>query len=763
MNPIVNMRRAVIVSGSVLLVASVVLCRIPLFNYLGYEFSAAISLLLPIVLWYPLAALFRQRSLGDPDSGKSPLKVIRQSQLLALLLLLIPLLVMTCNLALVRNCAYGEGVLYFILLPVVTSSWCSGLSLFCNAVFRRPLRAYMITLVLVMLYPFYIGYTGPEIFSYNFIYGYFPGFSYDEVLRITPTLVLFRGITLILGLLFILLAYAILKDSPRRQNVLSSFKVLVLGHNAFVSRIVALFLFVGLLVVWLLRVQVGLETSTDSIRKTLSSSVRTEHFIINYAPQSFSASEIQWVAAFHEFRYAQVASALKLTEPVLVTSYLYPNAEAKRLAIGTSTTSIAKPWRREIHLDAGSWDDLLEHELVHVLAGEFGMPLIRAHYHIGLVEGLAVAVTEQFGNRTLHQYAAALKKFHIIHDPGNLLSPLGFATHYSSVSYVLMGSFCRYLIDRYGIPRFKELYGGRSADVVYGRSSDQLLNEWQSFLDRIDVPDSWRSHIEYYFDRPSIFATECVRTVALLNDDAERKLEARDFPGANGDFKKGLATSWNAESYGGLIRSAYLDHQYDAVVSLGDAVLQDSSRRKSFLGYLLLYGDALWESGKPEQAREIYRQTRDFDLSRPMNEALGIRLSAQEDSTLRFDFPHYLVAAESDSAAWKFVDSLSHMHSSPLIFLLKARIAVRLGKYPEAVNFLQEGRLQFSSPDLNSAVDMLLGRAFFRLEQFQSARAWFWKSLNFVGTDASREEVNDWIDRCAWFERFGRRYILHSR
>ena len=33
----------------------------------------------------------------------------------------------------------------------------------------------------------------PRIDSYNFIYGYFPGFTYDEDLTITPTLLAWRS------------------------------------------------------------------------------------------------------------------------------------------------------------------------------------------------------------------------------------------------------------------------------------------------------------------------------------------------------------------------------------------------------------------------------------------------------------------------------------------------------------------------------------------------------------------------------------------
>ncbi len=753
-------RRTVFIAGILLLAVSLVFINIPLLNYLGYEFSTAIALIVPWILWFPTSLSVRE---WMKENGTGSLRGFRSLVTSCVFtgfgLLLIPLIVGGLNVFFVKNCAIAEGAFYYILHPLVTAFWSIALSMICCVLARRPFRLYATILVLTLLYPFYIGYVSPQIYSYNFIYGFFPGISYDEVVRITPTLILFRCITIAMAFMFLLVASLVIqKSSPDRkfhEKIMSLFS----PFQPKTTQLSALVLVIGLIVVWVIRVPLGFETSEASIRKTLSSHIQTEHFTIYYAPASFSHDEIQWVAALHEFRYEQVCTALHVTIPVSMTSYIYPDEDTKREAIGTSTTNIAKPWRKEIHLDVHSWQETLKHEIVHVVAGEFGMPVIKAHYHIGLVEGLAMAIDGEYGNRTLHEYAAAIKTFHLINNPGSLITPIGFATHGSSLSYVLMGSFCRYLLDRYGVVRFKELYGGSSVEKVYGTSYQNLVDEWQSFLDRIVVPGSWKDHVEFYFNRPSIFAKECVRTVAILNEEANRKLAHRDWDGAIHDFKQALMTNWNTESYAGILRSSYAAGYFDTVVSLFDTVNRDSSTHSAFLGFLLAYGDAEWHEGNENSAAEAYREILRIDLSRSVDEAATVRLEAMDDPVVGPIFPKYLSIAQSDTASWNFLDSCSQLKNTPFLRFLEARAGLRLEKFQQVIDLLQLDSMRFAHPELNASKELMLGQASLRLLQFQNARAHFWRSLNFIDNLAAMQQVYDWIKRCEWYEQHERQYF----
>jgi tetratricopeptide (TPR) repeat protein len=741
------------------LVAAVILLQLPLLNYIGYEFSVAVSLLLIVsagVLLFLEARKIAFRGDKKPSERFEAfaLASLRQHALL----LVVPLLLGLGNAVFVKNCSILEGLAYYFLIPGISMLWLTALAL-CSLAFAggfstraqkkprtgRAICIYAAAVLLTLLYGVFIGYRLPQIFSYNFIYGYFPGVSYDESLSITPTFLLFRLLTALCALWLFLLGALYIRLGEGRAPFRKRGLVALPGALALLT--------IVLIFSWFEREAMGFEYTSRSVEDVLSGVVATEHFRIHYLPGSFTDSELREIAELHEFRLSQVETALQTPEEgKVIASYIYPDDETKLKFIGTATTNIAKPWRHEIHLDKSSWQQTLKHELVHVVAGEFGMPVIRAHYNIGLVEGLAMAVDPAFGNRTLHEYAAGMIKFRLIGDPVRLIHPVGFALHASTVSYVMMGSFCSYLIDHYGMMRFKELYGGASGARVYGKSYEQLAEEWESYLTRVDVPESWKSHIDFYFNRPSIFAKVCARTVARLNDNGYRMLSEHNIRGAIGQFRDALETSWNTDSYAGLVRAAYDTARFDSVVHLMEKVLRDSSSRASVTNILLLYGDASWNTGDTARARQVFSGLLRLDLSERLNELAAIRLqvTSREAPPLRDSLMRFISGGGSDSVRLLALDRLSAASDSGLISYLKGKIYLRMGKWKDAVLSFASVRGRFPYPALNARREQLAAQAFFHMQRYEEAKIHFWKSLNFTANRASILDAEEWIECCEW-------------
>src|SRR6267143_4219200 len=754
----IRLEKAYLVSGAILLIFSVAVIQLPLLNYLGYEFSLVIALVVPWFCGIPAMRTFRSR-LPVPSNLQEFQHAARAALRQSGLILLLPVIVATANVFFVRNCSYIEGLLFYALIPGIAAFWCVGLALFCRLLFPRPQRAYWLVIVLVFLYPLYIGYFSPQIYSYDLIYGFFPGFSHDEVLTIAPGLLLFRLVTVLTGLLLLSLSQFIVINGLTTGTLMSRLS----GFSALLTRrrlhgwIAVLCLICAL--AWMLRDRLGFETSQGYLEQTLGSSYSTDHFLIHYSRESYSPSEIRWVAALHEFRFGQVEAALQVHFRGKVASYVYPDGDTKQRLIGTNMTNIAKPWRREIHLDKSSLESTLKHELVHVLAGEFGLPVIKIHYHAGIVEGLATAVGTDFGNRTLDEYAAAAKKFDVIADPRSLINPVGFALKAPAVSYVLMGSFCKYLIDRYGIVLFRALYGGKSPSVVYGKSFDGLIDEWQRYLDRVDVPESWRPHVEFYFKRPSIFARECARQVAKHNEQGYRKLAMHDPAAAMEDFSEGLRTSWNSESYAGLVRSAYTAGRYDTVVQLLNSPVIDSLHRTGLLNLNLLYGDALWHKGDVAGAKNAYQEVLALDLSEPLDEAAAVRIAVLDDPELRGSLREFFVGSPNDSVSLQLLNGLRRRSANPVVSYLEGGLYLRMRMFEKSVELLEPVAGKLSSAILNARTERMIGEAQFRLKNFEKARAHFWQALNFISNAASAQRIDDWIDRCGWFEKDGGKFL----
>lgn len=714
---------------------AIVLLQFPLLNSVGYEFAVAISLILP---WFigPLI-IGHVRSLDRSKQSFAEGFTIGIEY--GVWLLTVPLVLGVLNVFIVRNCSLWVGILFYLLIPGVTVFLSVAYAFFCAVAFRKAATWYFLSGVVAIGYSLYLGYVTPQIYSYNLIYGFFPGFSYDEVIAITPTLLIFRSITIVVAFVFMLLASFLWLSSG--GGVRSIFR-----WRWFPLTLLFVTVVCGS---WVFRVELGFETSVSYLRHVLDGHLTTPHFQIWYARNSFAEDDLWRVAAEHEFTYYQVARTLQVRDTTPITSYIYPDEDTQYRMIGTRTTNIAKPWRREIHLSRISWEQTLRHELVHAMAGEFGMPVIRAHYNIGLVEGLATAIDRNFGNRTLHEYAEAIFIFGIVHHPEQLINPAGFAFRASTVSYLLMGSFCRYLIDRYGILRFKEIYSGEKPERVYNRSYEELIAEWQNFLRRFTIPVALKDHIEYYFDRPSIFAKMCARTVARLNDAGYRALEAHKLSEAKEYFLEAVQTSDNSDAYAGLIRTEYAMAKYDSVLALFDS--SDSLRRTGLQPLALLHGNALWAKGMIPDAINDYRRLLGMDLTDRLNEAAALRLLSLDHQDLRKGLLSYFVSDLGDSVRDRIIDSLCTVLPDPVVYYLEAKKALRMKKYDDGITALNAIERPFGLPILNGYREELLGKFYFLKRQYENARMHFWMSLNDIQNTSYQERIDDWLDRCRWY------------
>lgn len=190
------------ISAGLLSITALFFLRLPLINSLGYEYAAAIAFVLPLVIG-PFVIVALRRSVGD--SFQIQFHRILKS---VLLLVTIPLLLAVVGTVVVKNCSLWEGCQFYLLIPVVTSVWLMALAFFCYAAVRRAMFLYFIAVTVVFVYALYTGYFSPQIYAYNFIFGFFPGISYDEVLPVQSTLILFRFVTLLAaGLMFLLAEY----------------------------------------------------------------------------------------------------------------------------------------------------------------------------------------------------------------------------------------------------------------------------------------------------------------------------------------------------------------------------------------------------------------------------------------------------------------------------------------------------------------------------------------------------------------------------
>jgi hypothetical protein len=747
-----------LIAATILLVASLICSQVPLLNYLGYESSLVLAILASIlsglltIRWVHEAG--NSNGQGHAGRTRAIMLAFRRSLTWGLLLLSVPLVVLVTNGLFVKNCSYAEGLAFFLLLPLVSVCFSAGLGFFCAVHYRKSKTMFFLIFAASVAYDLALGYFTPAIFSYNFFYGYFPGLTYDEALAPSWTLLLFRVMTLGIAALLIWLAGLLVAHG---SSVLSTREKGVLLLRLLVEpsrRILTALMAVAALLLIIFRCHLGFESTAGYIQDQLGERLETEHFVILYHKDSYTQEEIGRIGAEHEFRLSQIMRTFALPHHPTITSYIYPSSQVKAQLIGTATTNIAKPWLNELHITKQSLEPTLKHELVHIVAGRFGLPVIRASLSTGLVEGLAMAVDWNWGNRTLHQYAAAMRRFGADPDIRSLMSFTGFASSSSSVSYVLAGSFCRYLIDHYGIRSIVQLY--RSGDYVrvYGRTLDDLTAEWHGYLDRVAVSDSEAALVDVLFRRPAIFGKVCARVIGKRNLAASKAYVERDYSKAEKFYGESYDEGRGYEALSGKLASALRLGKYDVLTSALDTVIRPDPRPNRYLPLFIPIGDALWAGGKTADARRLYEQVRAVDFSEAYTEAAALRMLAIADSGRPPGLLPYFLSGERDSVKLAMLDSLFEIAPDHMIArYLKGKALLRLDRNSESVSLLDSLDMLPLDPYLEAQRLKAEGLALYRLRRFQAAKEKFWFSLNAVQTDAARAEVDDWVERCDWMER----------
>jgi tetratricopeptide (TPR) repeat protein len=442
---------------------------------------------------------------------------------------------------------------------------------------------------------------------------------------------------------------------------------------------------------------------------------------------------------------------------VFFESYIYPSPEAKQRLIGAGNTDIAKPWSGQIHISRQSLEGSLKHELVHAAAAPFGFPVVRASLSTGLVEGVAMAVDEEWGNRTLHEYAAAIREAGIAPPIDGIMSFWGFASHQSSVSYILAGSFCRYLIDRYGMRNLMMLYRTLDYHAVYGRTLGELALEWEGYLQRVPLDDEDQDGVDALFRRPPIFRKVCARVLARRSLEARGSFARKEFAVAESLYAGVYADGRSYEAFAGYLSSALKNGRMSVLTASLDTVILADEHPARYLPLFIAIGDAFWASGEPEKAYALYSRVYAADFTEGYTEAAALRLVAMDTDPRGGILLPLFLADYTDSLRVVVVDSLLRRDPGDrMLEYMKARSLLRAGEFTGVVAALQSLDLTSADVALEALRLRYLGQALFRLGRFGEARTAFWISLNAEDTDIAEEKVGTWLDRCEWAEEHGR-------
>ncbi len=766
--------RPYLVVTAVLTIAAAAMTQMPLVDDLGFEFAFLTAFMGSFAAGLMTVCLvIGWRSGTVRPAGLSVLLILLFG--LSLSTLLLPLAVMFVKSWISGFCNVLEGLAFFLLLPCISVLWSTAVALLCAMVAKTRLRACLLFLGVLFAsigISVYRLATQPPVFAYNPIIGYFPGPIYDEVVVITATLLTARAIVLVSVLAMIAGLYVCFDPSTWKIRPALLLKLRGGSPNGGGSenggsnggsvtadramRVLFLTSLAVLAAAYLYRAPLGIVIDRDHIQQTLGGHRQTEHFDIYYDLNAATDWYIDLIAREHEYQLDRITTYLEVPVPTKrIASYIYANAAQKKRLMGAQYTSIERPGSDEMHLnDAPFPHPVLRHELVHVVSAAFGNALYGGSYWIGFHEGLAEAVDWQDTPMNPHEWSRAMRELGLAPPVENLLSMTGFWTAASSRSYTLCGSFVRFLIDRYGLPAFKQAFPDGAVEEAYGRDTAALIGEWEAFVDGISLREDQLRIARQRFIRPAIFRRRCPHEVAALNDRAWQAYNARRYADAVRDFDRMIALEpENPSALRGLLYGTYRLADYERTESIARLIERPDQTVGLLADASLIRGDAAWKTGRIDDARRSYAAVLDLHASEDMSRAAAIRREALDREPIRDAVFTYLTAARGH---WSLVLSIRDAGDLAPDYgaghYLIGRWLYLSSYYKQALKYLAKAEaLELPGGLVQQENLRLKALSHFYLSDYEQAAETFEKLAALAGHGGIARTAEAWIDRCKWF------------
>ena len=638
MRPLLRSRPAIIGLACVVL-AMGALGFVPLFDGPGYESALGAGLLLAFAVSIA-AALDTSRVEAEPPP---PIDVLARGLALGALFALAAWLTTLVHGLRAGFCDVVGGSAHFAVGPAAGALLAGAWGALAGELARGRKRRRLVAVLLAMAGPLAsiavsIGrfVTSPMIFAYDPFVGFFSGTLYDTVIDFSGLLSYRAGSAATL-LAVVVLALHLQRDAVDDRRLRLAWigrpGLAVAGVLALVAGVTAN----------ALGYKLGHWQTSSTIAAALGARTAGERCDVIHA-RSLRPDDM---ARFTHDCDAHVAAAERwfgAPGPARVTAYVFESSGQKGALMGAADTFIAKPWRREVYVQAAGYPHpVLGHELVHAVSGAFaGGP-----FHVagsldgmlpnpGLVEGVAVAAEPREGDLTPREWAKAMKDLAIL-PPLDRLFTLGFLGENAGVAYTVSGAFVGWVHDRHGAAVIRDWYGGRALPAATGVPWAELERAWREDLDTVTLPETARAQAKARFDRPAIFGRRCPHVVDACRGRAERLRGGGDHEGAIAAFGEVLALDPHDD---GVRIAVAISRIREGKGDEGTRALEELASSPSVARHLRdraleELADLALEAGRVDEAARRYRELMARTLDEDQLRTLAVKVTAAEDARVR--------------------------------------------------------------------------------------------------------------------------------
>ncbi|MEZ4819630.1 MAG: hypothetical protein R3A45_06955 [Bdellovibrionota bacterium] len=391
------------------------------------------------------------------------------------------------SLFLMPTCSFWYGLRWYFLLEAPSLFLLTSLSLFLIQHCSRRRYIYLWLICFVTFFGLFIVYDlleTPTLFFFHPSIGYYPGPLYDHWIPIPRSLIFASLWSVVAGIFFYMW-------TRKRQ----------IGFLGFI-----------LLLPLLIRSTLGLHQTHQTVQSALPSHYTTQ-FTQVFSDQALRSSQLQSMDYYIQRISKTIALPLP-TNPIKI--YIYSDPRQKKRLTGTHLTMIGNPRQRSLHiLDFSTWDLLFVHELTHALSSPLRQNILSMPLNPLLTEGLAMYTQKYMGPYNLQQWGKAIVRFRKQTTLANI-DQISFYRQPPLHAYGLAGAWTDYLIQTYGIDRYKKYYGGQPFSNVYPSPQHEVEKQWFAWMDQAVLTEEIYNTMLSSLERKSVFEVKCPTKLRML-------------------------------------------------------------------------------------------------------------------------------------------------------------------------------------------------------------------------------------------------------
>ncbi|GEM_PF-6288892 len=427
----------------------------PLLNNISYEFFIVNVFLL--VLLFPIIMEINGKvnSTSKVAHYKNPIVFFILFQIIALIIKHFNSIEL-----LLFETKYFIGIFLFTLINLYII-W---LTIISYAPKHKILVYYLIVGILALI-PIFEIYFLPQIYFYNPIIGYFPGTIYDDYISLDGKFFFYRVITI-----FLLMAFYFLAKSLNKKIGITVTIIIFSIYLIFIKPVL------------------GFSTSNRSLQKQSKCIIENKNFKIT-SFCNFNEVLSKYRILEHEYEKSKIFSKIQLNLKQKVETYIFCDNFQKQRYFGSSGADVSKIWQNSIFLDENSFDENILHELVHSYSKNIGNGYLKLphNYNFAALEGLPIFIEDNLLGYPLFELAKYFKEKDSSLSIKKLFIENKFFIYSPTVSYLISGSYVKYLVGKYGVQKFKKYYQNGNYTLTFGNKIEYDEKEFWGIIEKVEL------------------------------------------------------------------------------------------------------------------------------------------------------------------------------------------------------------------------------------------------------------------------------------